>query len=164
MTDPAPDHAPDPAEVLDACRAKGLLLVTAESCTGGMVASSLVDIAGSSDVVKGGVVAYSNAVKQSMLNVREATLIAHGAVSEETAREMAQGALARLGGDIAVSTTGVAGPGASGPKPEGMVCFAVARRGGPTVSQTVNFGAIGRMQVREASRDHALKMVLDALR
>ncbi|MEC9312730.1 MAG: nicotinamide-nucleotide amidohydrolase family protein, partial [Pseudomonadota bacterium] len=93
------DHAPDPAEVLDACRAKGLLLVTAESCTGGMVASSLVDIAGSSDVVQGGVVAYSNAVKQSMLNVREATLIAHGAVSEETAREMAQGALARLGGD-----------------------------------------------------------------
>lgn len=152
-----------PESVLDACRRAGLTLVTAESCTGGMVASALVDIAGSSDVVLGGVVAYSNAVKCSLLGVREDTLIAHGAVSEETAAEMATGALSRLGADVAVSITGVAGPGASGPKPEGMVCFAVARRGVAPVVRTCQFGAIGRNAVRQASRDMALRMVMDAV-
>jgi len=152
-----------PEDVLTACRAAGVKLVTAESCTGGMVSASLVDIAGSSDVVLGGVVAYSNGIKSAVLNVREATLKTHGAVSEETAAEMATGALSRLGADIAVSITGVAGPGASGPKPEGMVCFAVARRGAAVDTETCQFGALGRNEVRAASRDHALNMVLSAL-
>ena len=153
-----------PVDVLEACKAKGLTLATAESCTGGMVASALVDIAGSSAVVLGGVVAYANSAKRDMLGVREATLTAHGAVSEETAVEMATGAMIRLNADLAVGITGVAGPGASGVKPEGMVCFAVVRRGMAPVAETVQFGAIGRDQVRAGSRDHALAMLLTAAR
>ena len=152
-----------PEAVLTACREAGLKQVTGESCTGGMVSASLIDIAGSSDVVLGGVVAYSNSVKRAVLNVRSEILEIHGAVSEETAVEMANGALSRLGADIAVAITGVAGPGASGPKPEGMVCFALSRRGAPPVSQTCQFGALGRDAVRADSRDHALAMVLSSL-
>ena len=147
-------------DVLEACKAAGLKLATAESCTGGMVSSALIDIPGSSAVVVGGITAYSNGAKQKVLGVREATIKAHGAVSEETAVEMATGALAQMGADIAIGITGVAGPGASGPKPEGMVCFAVARRGADPVAETVQFGAIGRDKVRGGSRDHALGMLL----
>lgn len=147
-------------DVLEACKAAGLKLATAESCTGGMVSAALIDIPGSSAVVVGGITAYSNGAKQKVLGVREATIKAHGAVSEETAVEMATGALAQMGADIAVGITGVAGPGASGPKPEGMVCFAVARRGADPVAETVQFGAIGRDKVRGGSRDHALGMLL----
>jgi nicotinamide-nucleotide amidase len=110
--------------------------------------------------VVGGITAYSNGAKQKVLGVREATIKAHGAVSEETAVEMATGALAQMNADITVGITGVAGPGASGPKPEGMVCFAVARRGADPVAETVQFGAIGRDKVRGGSRDHALGMLL----
>lgn len=149
-----------PHDLLETCKAAGLTLATAESCTGGMVASSLIDIAGSSAVVLGGVVSYSNAAKHDLLGVRAATLTTHGAVSEQTAIEMATGALIRLNADLAVGITGVAGPGASGPKPEGMVCFAVARRGAAPVAETVQFGALGRAEVRAASRDHALGMLL----
>ena len=147
-------------DVLEACRANNLRLATAESCTGGMVAAALIDIAGSSDVVLGGVVAYANTAKIAMLGVRAETLESQGAVSEATAHEMVSGALARLDADIAVSITGVAGPGASGPKPEGMVCFAVLRRGHAPVTETVQFGALGRGAVREASRDHAFGLLL----
>lgn len=147
-------------DVLEACKAAGLKLATAESCTGGMVSASLIDIPGSSAVVVGGITAYSNGAKQKVLGVREATIKAHGAVSEETAVEMATGALAQMNADITVGITGVAGPGASGPKPEGMVCFAVARRGADPVAETVQFGAIGRDKVRAGSRDHALGMLL----
>ncbi|WP_375172956.1 CinA family protein [Pseudooceanicola sp.] len=147
-------------EVLEACKAANLKLATAESCTGGMVSSTLIDVPGSSEVVVGGITAYSNGAKQKVLGVREATLKAHGAVSEETAVEMATGALAQMNADITVAITGVAGPGASGPKPEGMVCFAVARRGADPVSETVQFGALGRDRVRAASRDHALALLL----
>jgi nicotinamide-nucleotide amidase len=142
--------------------AKTLKLATAESCTGGMVSSALIDIPGSSAVVMGGIVAYSNAAKRDVLGVRADTINTHGAVSEETAVEMATGALSRLDADIAVGITGVAGPGASGTKPEGMVCFAVARRGANPVADTVQFGALGRDVVRARSRDHALQMLLAA--
>jgi nicotinamide-nucleotide amidase len=147
-------------DVLEACKAAGLKLATAESCTGGMVSAALINIPGSSAVVVGGITAYSNGAKQKVLGVREATIKAHGAVSEETAVEMATGALAQMNADITVGITGVAGPGASGPKPEGMVCFAVARRGADPVAETVQFGAIGRDKVRGGSRDHALGMLL----
>ncbi|MFD1343426.1 CinA family protein [Litorisediminicola beolgyonensis] len=163
MTDTAPFH--DLAsEVLDIARAKGQRLVTAESCTGGMVAAALTDIPGSSDVVIGGWVSYSNAAKCAMLGVLETTLEAHGAVSEEVACEMADGALYTGRGDLAVAITGIAGPGGSEHKPEGRVCFAIARATEiEDRSVTKEFGAIGRDEVRRAATRHALEMLRDAL-
>ena len=116
----------DVAAILERARAAGVRIATAESCTGGMVAAALTDIAGSSDVVERGLVTYSNAAKRELLGVRAETLAAHGAVSEQVAREMADGALARAPVGLAVSITGIAGPGGSEFKPEGRVCFALA--------------------------------------
>lgn len=151
-----------PARVLAAARARGARIATAESCTGGMVAAALTDIAGSSDVFDRGFVTYSNAAKTDMLGVRPETLAAHGAVSEEVAREMAEGALARSLAGVAVSVTGIAGPGGAEFKPEGRVCFGLARQGALTLTETVEFGAPGRARVRAASRDHALSLLLSA--
>lgn len=148
------------AEVLEAARAKGWRIATAESCTGGMVAAALTDIAGSSDVFDRGFVTYSYASKQDMLGVQAGSLRLHGAVSAAVAREMARGALARAGVDIAVSITGVAGPGASEDKPEGMVWFGLAY-GDETRAELVEFGALGRKNVRDASRQHALALLLE---
>ncbi|WP_126977296.1 CinA family protein [Frigidibacter oleivorans] len=149
--------------LLEAARARGATIATAESCTGGMVAAAITDVAGSSDVFDRGFVTYSNAAKRAMLGVRAETLDAHGAVSEPVAREMAEGALARSDAALAVSTTGIAGPGGSAHKPEGRVCFALARRDGPTATETVEFGALGRDAVRRASVDHALRLLIGAL-
>ncbi|TDK44973.1 CinA family protein [Antarcticimicrobium luteum] len=151
------------AALLDAARARGLTIATAESCTGGMVAAALTDVPGSSDVVDRGFVTYSNAAKRDMLGVREETLAAHGAVSEQVAREMAEGALARSAGDLAVSITGIAGPGGSEHKPEGRVCFGLAGTGRATHVETVEFGALGRDRVRAAARDHALSLLMGAV-
>ena len=147
------------AQIIDRYRKSGLRLATAESCTGGMVAVALTDIAGSSDVFERGFVTYSNAAKMQMLGVAAATLEAHGAVSEPVAQEMAEGALTVVGVDVALSITGIAGPGGSEFKPEGRVCFGLARRGMPTVVETVEFGALGRAEVRQAARDHALALL-----
>lgn len=149
--------------VLDTARARGSKIATAESCTGGMVAAALTDIAGSSAVVDRGFVTYSNAAKQDMLGVSERALDQYGAVSEEVAREMARGALARSQSALAVSITGIAGPGGSDFKPEGRVCFGLAQTGRETVTETVEFGALGRDAVRLAARDHALALLLAAL-
>ena len=149
--------------VLDAARARGILIATAESCTGGMIAAALTDIPGSSDVVDRGFVTYSNAAKVEMLGVRVETLDAHGAVSEEVAREMADGALERSAAGLAVSVTGIAGPGGSEHKPEGRVCFGLAMTGQPTHTQTVDFGALGRREVRAASVAQALSLMLSRL-
>ncbi len=151
------------AEVLAKARAKSLRIATAESCTGGMVAAALTDVAGSSDVFDRGFVTYSNAAKEAMLGVSAATLAAHGAVSEEIAREMAEGALSHSLAGLAVSITGIAGPGGSEFKPEGRVCFGLARQGRVTQVHTVEYGARGRAQVRQAARDHALDLLLAAL-
>lgn len=151
------------AEILDAARARGVMIATAESCTGGLIAGALTEVPGSSDAVDRGFVTYSNAAKQQMLGVRAQTLEAHGAVSEQVAAEMAAGALRLSQAGIAVSVTGIAGPGGSEHKPEGRVCFGVAQPF-DTHTETVEFGAIGRRQVREATVDHALRMLLDALR
>jgi len=148
----------DPAGILDLCRAKGLTVATAESCTGGMVGAALTDIAGSSDVYERGVISYSNAAKIALLGVRAETLAAHGAVSQEVAREMAEGLRARAGVDIAVSVTGIAGPGGSEHKPEGLVCFGLATAAGAT-TETVEFGALGRSAVRKAATAHALGLI-----
>lgn len=151
------------AAILAAAVARGATIATAESCTGGMVAAALTDIAGSSAAFDRGFVTYSNAAKTAMLGVRPETLAAHGAVSEPVAREMAEGARAASGATIAVAITGIAGPGGSGSKPEGRVCFALAAAGRPTRSETVEFGAIGRANVRAASTRHALRLIRDAL-
>ena len=152
------------ARLLDRARRAGLRIATAESCTGGLVAGALTDIPGSSDVFDRGFVTYSNAAKIDMLGVRAETLAQFGAVSEEVACEMAEGALSRSRAKIAVSVTGIAGPGGSEFKPEGRVCFGLAQDGRPTRCETVEFGAIGRAGVRLATRDHALLLILNALR
>ena len=150
------------AELLDRAKALNVMIATAESCTGGMVAAALTDIPGSSAVVDRGFVTYTNAAKQDMLGVRAETLEAHGAVSEEVAREMAEGALAHSQAQLAVSITGIAGPGGSEFKPEGRVCFAVAF-GDDVQVETQEFGALGRARVRAAARDRALDLLLGAL-
>lgn len=144
--------------LLSLARARGAKIAAAESCTGGLIMAALTEVPGSSDVVDRGFVTYSNAAKIEMLGVLSETLAAHGAVSEEVAREMAQGALVRSEADLAVSVTGIAGPGASGFKPEGRVCFGLATQAG-VFSETVEFGAIGRGQVRAATVAHALHML-----
>ncbi|MGJ8622376.1 MAG: CinA family protein [Yoonia sp.] len=152
----------DAARIVQRAREKGVTVVTAESCTGGMVSAALTDIAGSSAMFDRGFVTYSNAAKTAMLGVQDRTLKAYGAVSEEVAQEMAEGALARAGADIAVSITGIAGPGGSEHKPEGRVCFGLARADG-TTTQTVEFGALGRDKVRLAARDFALSLLWQGL-
>ncbi|MCU0827495.1 MAG: CinA family protein [Tabrizicola sp.] len=151
------------ADLLAQARYWGVRIVTAESCTGGMVAAALTDIPGSSDVFERGFVTYSNAAKVEMLGVRAKTLASHGAVSEPVALEMAEGALAHSAADMAVAITGIAGPGGSEFKPEGRVCFALARIGQPTFCQTVEFGAKGRAKVRKAATGHALELLAAAL-
>ena len=153
----------DVAALLEKAKTQGLMIATAESCTGGMVAAALTDVPGSSAVVERGFVTYSNMAKMQMLGVRSVTLDAHGAVSEEVAREMADGAIARSDAALAVSITGIAGPGGSEFKPEGRVCFGLALRGQDTVTETVEFGALGRDAVRCAARDHALALLAQAL-
>jgi len=161
-----PDPLPDQARaLLDLCRARGLKIVTAESCTGGLVAALLTEIAGSSDVVERGFVTYSNDAKQELLGVRAQTLAARGAVSEPTAREMAEGALNASHADLAVSVTGIAGPGGgSVEKPVGLVHFACARRGASTVCAERRFGDPGRAAIRLASVAQALSMLEAAAR
>src|SRR3954451_20711718 len=148
--------------VLDACRARSWTLATAESCTGGLVAGALTEIAGSSEVVDRGFVTYSNAAKMQMLGVPEETLAKFGAVSAQTAEAMARGALERADVDLAVSITGIAGPGGGSPeKPVGLVHFAGATRSGRLIHHESRFGDIGRAQVRRASVRQALAMLHD---
>jgi nicotinamide-nucleotide amidase len=156
--------APDLAtNILAAARARNVTIATAESCTGGMVAAALTDIAGSSDVFDRGFITYSNAAKVEMLGVSPQTLATDGAVSEAVAVEMAAGALRNAGVALAVSITGIAGPGGSEHKPEGRVCFGLAQRGQPTRTETVEFGALGRAAVRQKATDHALGLLALAL-
>ncbi|WJY20876.1 CinA family protein [Fontisubflavum oceani] len=147
--------------VLQAFKARGWMLATAESCTGGLIAGAITDIAGSSAVLDRGFVTYTNRAKIEMLGVRPGTLDRFGAVSEQVAAEMATGALARSSADVAISVTGIAGPGGSDHKPEGRVCFGLATSTSVTTEQ-VDFGALGRAEVRAASVTHALALVLEA--
>ena len=139
-----------------------IMIATAESCTGGMVMAALTDIAGSSAVAERGFVTYTNNAKMQMLGVSGSTLDARGAVSEQVAAEMAKGALRNSEAALSVSITGIAGPGGSDHKPEGRVCFGIADNKS-CATETVEFGALGRSNVREAARDHALQMLLDRL-
>ena len=150
------------AAILQAARVRGILIATAESCTGGMVSAALTDVAGSSAVFEQGFVTYTNAAKVEMLGVAVTTLDRHGAVSEEVAAEMAEGARTRSGAQIAVSITGIAGPGGSEHKPEGRVCFGLATEQGVR-TELLDFGPLGRAQVRFAARDHALDLLIKAV-
>ncbi|WP_316976404.1 CinA family protein [Shumkonia mesophila] len=145
--------------VLAACRAHGLRLATAESCTGGLIAGALTAVAGSSDVVERGFVTYTNESKSAMLGVPAPLIAAHGAVSEPVARAMAEGTLAHSPADLAVAVTGIAGPAGGTPeKPVGLVHLAAARRGGPTWHERYIFAG-DRAAVREQTVEIALRMV-----
>jgi nicotinamide-nucleotide amidase len=146
--------------VLEACRARGLKVATAESCTGGLVAGALTEIAGSSDVFDRGFVTYSNAAKQQTLGVPADILRDHGAVSAETAQAMARGALGNAKADLAVAITGIAGPGGgAADKPVGLVHFAAASRAGKLIHAEKRYGDIGRRLVRHKSVLQALMML-----
>ena len=148
--------------LLDLCKTKKLMVATAESCTGGLVAGALTDIAGSSAVVDRGFVTYTNAAKHQMLGVPNATIERHGAVSRETAEAMVRGALGHAHADLAVSITGIAGPGGgSADKPVGLVHFAAASRGGNLIHRERRFGDIGRGEVRRLSVLEALAMLTE---
>lgn len=147
-------------QLLAKARAGKLKIATAESCTGGLIAGLLTEVAGSSDVFERGFVTYSNQAKQELLGVPEDLLIRYGAVSQEVARAMAQGALAHSQADLAVAVTGIAGPGGgSAQKPVGLVHIAAARKGADLVHRECRFGDIGRGAVRIATLDAALEML-----
>ena len=153
------------AALLDLYRRAGLRIATAESCTGGLVAGALTDVPGSSDVIDRGFVTYSNEAKRAMLGVKATTLATFGAVSRETATAMAIGALEKAGVDLAVSITGIAGPGGATPgKPIGLVHLAAATRDGRILHRECRFGAIGRSTVRQRSVVEALRMLMELAR
>lgn len=149
-------------EIIAAFTARGLKVATAESCTGGLIAGALTEISGSSAVVDRGFVTYSNEAKVAMLGVEAATLIAHGAVSRQTAIEMAQGAVAHSASDFAVAVTGIAGPGGgSADKPVGLVHLAASGRNGALLHREMRYGDIGRSKIRLATVRTALDMLTE---
>ena len=149
-------------DIVERASAAGIVIATAESCTGGMISAAITDVAGSSRVLDRGFVTYSNAAKMEMLGVSADTLDAHGAVSEQVAAVMAVGALIHSNATLSVSVTGIAGPGGSDFKPEGRVCFGIATNDG-VETQQIDFGALGRTGVREATVAHALELLLEKL-
>jgi nicotinamide-nucleotide amidase len=148
------------AELVAFCKARSLKITTAESCTGGLVAAAITSVSGSSDVFERGFVTYSNDAKTEMIGVDAALIAKHGAVSEETARAMAEGAQRKANADIAVAVTGIAGPtGGTPSKPIGLVYIAAARSN--TLCREFRLGNAGRDEVRERSALEALQMLLD---
>ncbi len=150
--------------LIGAFRARGAKIVTAESCSGGLLAAVLTEIAGSSDVLERGFVTYSNAAKQEELGVAADLLARHGAVSAEVAEAMAAGALARAGADVAISTTGIAGPGGgSATKPVGLVYLGAAVVGRPATHVECRFGDLGRAVIRQKTIEAAFALLWQAL-
>jgi nicotinamide-nucleotide amidase len=149
--------------IIRLARDQQIKLATAESCTGGLVAAKLTEQPGSSEIFECGFVTYSNLSKIQLLGVSERSLEQHGAVSEQVAGEMALGALNGHAAQLAVSITGIAGPGGSDFKPDGRVCFGVAHQTKLLNVEIQEFGSIGRDAVRQAARDHALHLFRAAL-
>ena len=149
-------------DIVERASATGIVIATAESCTGGMISAAITDVAGSSRVLDRGFVTYSNAAKMDMLGVSAETLDTHGAVSEQVAAEMAAHALKHSNATLSVSVTGIAGPGGSDFKPEGRVCFGIATKDG-VETQHIDFGALGRAGVRSVTVAHALELLLQKL-
>jgi nicotinamide-nucleotide amidase len=145
-------------DIIAAAKASNLKITCAESCTGGMLCSALTDVPGSSEVFERGFIAYSNKAKIQMLKVSETSLQIHGAVSEPVALEMALGAKDDANADISIAVSGIAGPGGSDFKPEGRVSFGICWTNG-TASETIEFGALGRKEVRNAATQYALKLI-----
>ena len=146
-------------EVFDLARIKKELIASAESCTGGMLSSAITEIPGSSAIFECGFVTYSNISKVKLLSVNEKTLHYHGAVSEEVASEMAIGALNNSQATLAISITGIAGPGGSIEKPEGMVCFSIAIKNEIKLTETKNWGPLGRNRIRQTATLHGLQLL-----
>jgi nicotinamide-nucleotide amidase len=162
MTSELKDRA---TALLEAYRQRGLKIATAESCTGGLVAALLTEIAGSSAVVERGFVTYSNEAKTELIGVPADLIAAHGAVSEPVARAMAEGAVAHSYADVAVGITGIAGPGgATATKPVGLVHFGLAQKGAATVHLERRYGDLGRENVRQRAVEDALLLLEQALR
>ena len=150
--------------LLERFRARKARIATAESCTGGLIAAALTEVPGASDVVDRGFITYSNEAKRELLAIPAELIEAHGAVSEPVARAMAEGALARSEAEVAVAVTGVAGPGGgSAAKPVGLVHFAAARRGGPTLHLERRFGDLGRRRIRALTVEDAFALAEDVL-
>ena len=149
-------------DLVERASATGIVIATAESCTGGMISAAITDVTGSSRVLDRGFVTYSNAAKMDMLGVFAETLETHGAVSEEVAAEMAAGALKHSNATLTVSVTGIAGPGGSDFKPEGRVCFGIATQNS-VETQQIDFGPLGRAGVRSATVTHALELLMQKL-
>jgi nicotinamide-nucleotide amidase len=151
-------------DVLGICRERGELIVTAESCTGGLLAATMTAIPGCSDCFERGFVTYSNASKSEMLGVPYWLIERHGAVSDDVARAMAGGALTHSHANLAVAVTGIAGPDGGTPdKPVGLVYFAAGRRDEPVRAERMEFGDLGRNEVQRLSVAHALKMLRSLL-
>lgn len=161
-----PEHLSSAARgILDTLKARGLLLATAESCTGGLISASVAEIPGCSGVLERGFVTYSNHAKTEMLGVPAELIAARGAVSAEVARAMAEGALIHSRADVSVAVTGIAGPdGGSTEKPVGLVHIAAARKGGDTLHEERRFGDIGRLNVQAATVEAAFALIARLLR
>lgn len=151
-------------KILKLTRDLGWLITTAESCTGGLISSSLTELPGSSEIFDRGFVTYSNNAKIALLGVSLKSLEKYGAVSEQVAAEMAVGAIKKSTANIAISVTGIAGPGGSANKKEGTVCFGMALKTGKIHTETVQFGAIGRSNVRVKTVHYALNLILNTLK
>ena len=138
-------------------------IVSAESCTAGLLSASLTEIPGSSAFFEQGYITYSNHSKTSVLGVENKTLKKYGAVSEQVAKQMAKGALKRSNSTIAISITGIAGPGGSDCKPEGLVCFAVTKKNGKTRTETMEYGPLGRSKVRSSAVKTAINLLFEEM-
>ena len=151
-------------EIIDLANLNKAVITSAESCTGGMLSSAITEIPGSSVIFECGFVTYSNISKMELLSVKENTLNFYGAVSEEVAGEMAIGAINNSKANLAISITGIAGPGGSNTKPEGMVCFSIAFENEIKLTETKKWGALGRNIIRQKATLHGLRLLSRTLK
>ena len=151
-------------EIIDLANLNKAVIASAESCTGGMLSSAITEIPGSSVIFECGFVTYSNISKMELLSVKENTLNFYGAVSEEVAGEMAIGAINNSKANLAISITGIAGPGGSNVKPEGMVCFSIAFENEIKLTETKKWGALGRNIIRQKATLHGLRLLSRTLK
>ena len=151
-------------EIIDLANLNKAIIASAESCTGGMLSSAITEVPGSSVIFECGFVTYSNISKMELLSVKENTLNFYGAVSEEVAGEMAIGAINNSKANLAISITGIAGPGGSNTKPEGMVCFSIAFENEIKLTETKKWGALGRNIIRQKATLHGLRLLSRTLK
>ena len=151
-------------EIIDLANLNKAVIASAESCTGGMLSSAITEVPGSSVIFECGFVTYSNISKMELLSVKENTLNFYGAVSEEVAGEMAIGAINNSKANLAISITGIAGPGGSNTKPEGMVCFSIAFENEIKLTETKKWGALGRNNIRQKATLHGLRLLSRTLK